>query len=377
LRSLCRALGSLCRSVVDALYTPPKRLYLRVNTFLIKRGELIDRLRERGIRAYPDPFVDEALYIVLEGPFRIEALQKKIVVNRHAAESILMGANTYAPGVVSYDPFRRGDTVTIMAPNMRPVAIGITVIDSGQLKKMKHGLVARTIKSVYSAPPIREMPEYRTGYFYPQSLPAMMVSKLMDPRPGQLIVDMNCSPGGKTSHVVQLTRGSARILGFDRNLGKVERVRETLTRLKLYLNTVLAPADTRYIDVDLLGENRADAVLIDPPCTGLGVRPKIEIRTRKPDLVNSYLYQRQFFRPAKKIVKPGGRIVYSTCTLTYEENEGNILYAVKEHGLECVDLGRIPYAEKLVFRDCTAYRFGPHIDDMPGFFISVLRKPSS
>ena len=376
-RSLCRSLGSLCRSVIDAIFRVPRRLYLRVNTTIVSRDQLLDLLRSKGIDVHPDPYIDEAIYILLAGPYRIEVLDKKIIVNRHAAESIMMGANTYAPGVIDYDYFKQGETITIMAPNMRPVAIGVAAVDSDALKKMKHGLVARTIKSVYRAPPIRDLPEYRAGYFYPQSLPAMMVARLLDPKPGEVIVDMNSSPGGKTSHIVQLTRGAARVLAFDRNTGKVERVKETLVRLRLYRNVVLTPADTRYIDIDLLGENIADAVLIDPPCTGLGVRPKIEIRTSRADLINSYQYQRQFFKPAKAIVKPGGRIIYSTCTLTYEENQGNILYAIRTHKFQCVDLGNIPYAEKLVFDNCTAYRFGPHIEDMPGFFIAVLKKPLS
>ncbi len=376
-KSLCRSLGSLCHSVIDAIFRVPRRLYLRVNTAVISRDHLLDLLRAKGINVYPDPYVDEAIYILLAGPYKIEVLQKKIIVNRHAAESIMMGANTYAPGVIDYDYFKQGETVTIMAPNMKPVAIGVTVVDSDTLKKMRKGLVARTIKSVYRAPPIRDLPEYRAGYFYPQSLPAMMVSRLLDPKPGEVIVDMNSSPGGKTSHIAQLTRGAARILAFDRNTGKIERVRETLERLRLYRNVILIPADTRYIDIDLLSSGIADAVLIDPPCTGLGVRPKIEIRTGRADLINSYRYQRQFFRPAKTIVKPGGRIVYSTCTLTYEENQGNILYAIKTYKLQCVDLGHVPYAEKIVFDNCTAYRFGPHIEDMPGFFIAVLRKPLS
>jgi predicted RNA-binding protein (TIGR00451 family) len=374
LRDLMRIYGSLTYRVIEKIFEPPNRLYLRVNTLLITRGELIDRLRSKGIRVFPDPYIEEAIYIVIEGPYKIPLLDKTIIVDRYAAESVMLGANLYRPGILKHDHFRKGEYLTILSPNNKPIAIGEAIVSSEELRNMSSGIVVKTIKSLYRAPPIRDLEEYERGLFYPQSLPSMIVSKILNPEPGELIIDMNAAPGGKTSHIVQITRGMGRVIAFDRNLKKILRVFNTLNRLKLFRNTVLLPMDSRYIHIDLELGGRADKVLIDPPCTGLGVRPKILIDKNLDDAIRLSNYQRQFLNTAYHIVRRKGLVAYSTCTLTFIENESNIEYAVEKLGFETVEIETPPYAEKVYYGDITAYRYSPLSYNMPGYFISLLRK---
>ncbi len=373
-KELMRVYGSLTDEIIHSIHTPPKRLYLRVNTMYTTRGELIDKLREKNIEVYPDPYIDEAIYISLKGPNRIDTSGKRVVVNRYAAESIMLGANLYAPGLAYFDEFKVDDLLTIYAPNNKPVANARAVVSSRDAKKMKKGLIAININPLYYAPPIRELDEYREGLFYPQSLPAIITTHLLDPRPGELIIDMNAAPGGKTSHIVQYTKGMGRIVAFERNVSKALKVVETLTRLRLYINTVVLPFDSRYIDTILVLNDKADRVLIDPPCTGLGVRPKIYIDKKCIDLRNSYLYQQHFFTPAYRVLRKKGRLVYSTCTLTLLENEYNASILVEKYGLNSIDMGWIPYADKVYYADIIAYRFHPISYDMNGYFIAVFEK---
>ncbi len=377
MKSLYRVYGSSTKYLVEKLYTPPSRLYIRVNTLEINRDVLLSMFKEKGYDVYSDPYVEEAIYFPIKGPYKIPILDKKIKVDKYAAESILMGANLYAPGIHRYDDFREGEEVNVVSPNNMVIAVVETTVSSEKLKHVRRGIIGINKLSLYRAPPIRDLPGYNDGLFYPQSLPAMFVSKILNPYPGELIVDMNSAPGGKTSHLVLLTRGSARIFAFERNLRKSLKVVETLNRLKAYKNVIVAPMDSRYIDQDLLLLDRVDKVLVDPPCTGLGVRPKISIDKTWKDVVVSHNYQFQFIKTAYKILRKGGLMIYSTCTLTFEENELVSLKSIRELGFESIDLGRLPYSDKIYFEDLVAYRFSPLNHDMPGYYIVLFRKPFS
>lgn len=199
---------------------------------------------------------------------------------------------------------------------------------------------------------------------------------MIDPRPNEVIVDMNAAPGGKTSHIIQLSEGKAVVHAFDRSEGKVRELIEVLSRLGMDGLYRVEVRDTRYLDVDRPDlVNSVDKVLIDPPCTDMGVRPRLfDVKTM--DLVISMSnYQRQFIKVAWKLLKPGGVLVYSTCTIPPLENEDNIAYA-ESLGFEVVNISVPNASGGLIskYRD-SVVRFYPHIHDTPGFFIAKLRKP--
>ncbi|OYT40322.1 MAG: RNA methyltransferase [Desulfurococcales archaeon ex4484_58] len=374
--SLMRIYGSSTEYLFRKLFTPPNRLYIRVNTLLISRDELIDLLKEKGLNPNPDPYIEDAIYFNVKGPYHIPILDKRIIVDRYTAESLMLGANLYRPGVIKYDDFNKGEKVNVVAPNNMIVAVVKTVVSSDKLKYMKKGLIGYNILSKYRAPALRSLEEYNKGYFYSQSLPAMMVSRVIKPKPYELIADLTAAPGGKTSHVVQLTKGLARVVAFERNVKKTLKLINNLKILKLYRNVIALPMDSRYIDIDLDLVGRVDKVIVDPPCSSLGVRPRILIDRKYEDIIVLRDYQIQFLRVASKIVRPGGLIVYSTCTLTFEENELNVLEASK-WGLKPIDLGELPYSERVLFDEVIAYRYSPLYYDMPGYFIALLKKTVS
>jgi len=229
-------------------------------------------------------------------------------------------------------------------------------------------------ESIYRAPRLRELEEYKLGMFYAQSLPAMLVSLFLEPQANEVIVDMCAGPGGKATHLAQLSQGAARIIALDHTSRRVELVRKEVERLRLK-NVIVLKADSRYLHLDYPWI-KADKVLVDPPCSSLGVRPKLFDRKNFEDVKNLANYQKQFIREAWLILKPGGLLAYSTCTTTLLENEENIEYAM-EIGFKPVEppilagsRGATPY----YFRDLVA-RFHPHKHPHPGFFIALLRKP--
>lgn len=375
LDQLRKVYGSLVHRLVELLALPPRRLYVRVNTVKATREEVITLLDREGVVAYPDEYVSDAVYFKVEGPFTLECPSSKtITVNLKTAVSLLLGANLYRPGVLKAEPFKEGELLLAVTKNKTPVACIKAVHSYSEMLLRQRGLVGLNICSPYKAPRIADTKVYINGLIYPQSAPSIITTHVLKPRAGELIVDMNASPGGKTSHVVQLTRGRSRIIAVDRSEKKVEELRATLTKLGLLANVIMVPTDSRYIYADF-NVRDADRVLVDPPCSNLGVRPLLDYSRTLKDVISLSSYQRQFLKAASRILKPGGVLVYSTCTLTMAENEENIVYAVEELGFASMEPEELPpYTEKVSYKGIVAYRFSPFTEDMPGYFIAVLTK---
>ena len=358
-------------SMARAIKRPPSRYYIRVNTIKVDSASLIRILEARGFRAYPDEALEEAVWLPIEGPFRVESSPKYVVADKHASESVYLGANLYGPGVLYMPPgISRGDVVNVVSPRGDVVASGIAMVDSGSFKRGFRGVVVEVKESVYRLPKLRELPEYGFGLFYEQSQPAQWVGRVVEPREGEVIVDMCAAPGGKATHVAQLSGNRAVIHAFDRSWPKVAQVEFNAARLGVRVNAHVA--DSRYLDVDYPGlVGSVDKVLIDPPCSDMGVRPKLYYRLTMGDVVNYAEYQRQFIKVAYRLLKPGGALVYSTCTIPPMEDEDNVKYA-ESLGFKAVEV-KIPAG--LPALDGLSRRFHPHIHDSPGFFIAKLIKP--
>jgi len=374
--ALERVYGEDLDSFLDAVSRPGSRLYFRVNTLRIDPGELIDSLRARGLDVRRDEELPEALYVPVQGPFEIERLELCVLVDKRAAESILLGANLYAPGVRWCDPrIRRGDEVSILGPGGILVANGIAAMSCEEMLRSRHGLAVEVVRSRYRAPCLRSLPEFEKGLIYPQSLPAIYVSRILDPQPNDLVVDMCAAPGGKTGHIVELSRGRATIYAFDHSKSKIEELRNEMRRLG-HLDLVhVERRDSRYLHLDL-PTLRPTKVLVDPPCTALGVRPKVlDVKTWR-DVVSSARYQVQFLWTALRIARVGARIVYSTCTVTVEENE--LLVELIAEKCRCVEIEKIEvrrFSRGVWGAHSDSYvRVHPHLHDATGYFIASLRK---
>jgi len=378
LRALERVYGKEVANFLNSITSPGSRLYVRVNVLRTSTGIVIDRLRERGVEVYADEELEEALYFPVKGPFKVELLDKKIVVDKRAAESIYMGANVYAPGIVECRDVRKGDEVTVLAEDGTPVANAVAVVDCEEVLKasVRRGVVAETVNPVYRAPKIKELPEYREGLIYPQSLAAMYVTHVLSPRPGELVVDTCAAPGGKTTHIIEYSRGKAYVIAFDHSQRKLSELMSNLERLGEECFAEVWRADSRYLHIDFPWI-KADKVVVDPPCTALGVRPKILDFKRYRDVRNAAKYQVQFLRSAFHILKPGGVLVYSTCTVTVEENEEVVENFVEE--VKCAEIVGIDISRGARgvsgYRYSNAFiRFHPHIHNTSGYFIAKLLK---
>ncbi len=363
--------------IFKSLKEPPRRYYVRVNTLVTSPEDVVKRLREKGYDVHFDEHLPEAIWFKVEGPFKIPSARKIVVVDKFAAESVYVGAHVYAPGIIKARGIKKGDEVTVVAPNGEEIAYGIAEMSEDEIRKRKRGLAVRVQVSKYKAPSLRELEEYKSGLIYDQSIAAQWVAHVLQPCPGEIVVDMNCAPGGKLTHIVQLSKAKARVYAFDRSIPKVTETIEHLKRLRMYHVVDIQLHDSRYLDVDfsrLVG--KVDKILIDPPCTSLGVRPKVIDIKLYEDVEITYKYQIQFLKPAYKLLRSGGVLVYSTCTLTPLENEHVVEEALKlGFDIEYVD---IPYkCPGVTFHEWgyMVARFHPHVHEYaPGFFIAKLVK---
>ena len=335
-----------------------------------------EELRSLGfeVRALADL---DVVFIKVLGPFDVPELQKKIVVDKLTAEAVMVGANVYAPGVKSMEGVERGEVVAVTDPRGRPVAIGKAVVSSKELRLLKRGLVAETLTSVYRLPPIRSLELYMRGEIYPQSLPSILAVRALDLEGRELVVDLTASPGGKLTYASQLMKNEGLVIGIDRSLKKVEVLEENIHRLGVK-NAKTICMDSRYADLELKDlRGKVDVVIVDPPCSAIGVRPKLYDNLTEKAVRDLSEYQRQFMKAGSNLLRKGGKMLYSVCTISIEECEDNVNYAAEELGLQPVkgsspigDVGlpsRSRYADKLV-------RFHPHVHDTPGFFYAVLVK---
>ena len=346
-----------------SLKHPGRHVCLRVNVLKASPEEVLEEIG--GYVPYRE--MPEVVCARIEGPFKVEMHEKVVVADKYAAESVMLGANLYAPGVIRAKGVKKGDRVTVVVERtFEPVAEGVAMMDEEEMKGGR-GLAVLTERSLYKAPKTRELKSVKEGKAYEQSAPSAYVAHVVDPKEGELIVDMNAAPGGKASHVYEISGGKAKVIAVDLSKKRVRKMMENFKRLGHDIEVVRA--DSRYLDVDypsLVG--KVDAVLIDPPCTALGVIPKLwDVKTGK-DIENAVRYQRQFFKPASKLLKRGGRLVYSTCTLTWSENEGMIEYA-ERYGFELEEI-RGPWGR---CREGTI-RVSPHLHMEPGFYIMKFRK---
>ncbi|MHC1636759.1 MAG: PUA domain-containing protein [Candidatus Nezhaarchaeales archaeon] len=360
-----------------ALSSPGSWYTVRVNTLKTTLDKIEEYFKTLGFEVKVLNGLDDVILIKVLGPFDVPELEKTVVVDKLTAESVMVGADVYVPGIRKMEKINKGDIVTIVDPRGNPVAIGRAVISSHDIKFLRRGLAIKNLTSIYKLPPIRSLDIYASGAIYPQSLPSILAVRALNPQEGEVIVDLTASPGGKLTYTSQLMKNKGLVIGIDRSPSKIEILNENIRRLGIK-NAKTLCLDSRYADLELHElKGKVDAVIVDPPCSALGVRPKLYDELTNKSIRDLSEYQKQFIKSGFNLLRKGGRLLYSVCTMCIEECENNINYAVEQLNMQPIETPRLIGDRGL--RKCSEHadkmvRFHPHIHDTPGFFYAILVK---
>src|SRR5919112_1157795 len=233
------------------------------------------------------------------------------------------------------------------------------------------------VLAVEKAPlPTGATSEYLLGHYYIQDLSSCMAVDALDIAPGQVVLDVGAAPGGKTTFMAQKMNNSGAIIALEPNGKRARSMSFNLARCGVY-NTCIFKTEGMYAGKF---EMKFDRVLLDAPCSCEGVIARDPTRKRShtpADVDYCSGIQEKMLESAIRTVKPGGLLVYSTCSFAPEENEmivDRILQNFRNVTIEPIDYGSSGLVRfgDLVFHDLlkNARRFYPHLDDTTGFFIA-------
>ncbi len=200
---------------------------------------------------------------------------------------------------------------------------------------------------------------YEHGLFTPQDESSMMVAEKLDPQHGDLVMDVCAAPGGKTTAIAERMNNTGRIIASDIYRRKLEQVNREAKRLGI-TNIESRSWDATRVDSTMV--DKADRVLVDAPCSGLGVvrrKPEIKYKEKNADIELLPKKQLAILSASSSYVKPGGTLVYSTCTINPDENEKVVAEFLKKNP-------SFSKTERILLL--------PNVNGTDGFFICVMKK---
>ncbi|XP_049873958.1 tRNA (cytosine(72)-C(5))-methyltransferase NSUN6 [Pectinophora gossypiella] len=342
--------------------------------------------------------------------------EHEVVVDALCAAAVLRGAHVFAPGVMGLSPdCKVGEKVDIYGDleghckrglkikyTGKKVYVGTGILKMSRYELYDNGIQPRGI-AVHTLLPASRLPVVNEsispkGEILLQNLPSIVCGWVVDAEPNDFILDMCAAPGNKTTHLAEMSNNQAKIIAIDKTKLKTDKIRincelQAITCVKIYFyDSTKICSNTRGLNGEPPFQPKTfDKVLLDAPCSGLGQRPQLNNKMT-PKMLQSYKFmQRKLFEAAAKVLKVHGKLVYSTCTVTVDENEALVAWALKKFPF----MKLIP-AEPLLggpgLANCgltddqrlLVQRFGPEDDplrqvdaifkDTIGFFIAAFTK---
>lgn len=222
---------------------------------------------------------------------------------------------------------------------------------------------------------LRFLESFEKGYFQVQDVSSMLVGLAANPKPGDTVIDVCAAPGGKSIHVADLLLGTGHVEARDLTDYKVGLIEENITRCG-FTNVTAKRADALMFDE--AAKESADIVIADLPCSGLGVLKKksdIKYRMSQQQIEELAQLQRRILKNAAAYVKPGGTLIYSTCTITKEENDMQVDWILENLPLQLVSLEGCMCEELLKNHEREGVlQLLPGREKTDGFFLAKLQK---
>jgi len=220
-----------------------------------------------------------------------------------------------------------------------------------------------------------EFESFRRGWFQVQDEAAQLVTLLLDPQPGETILDACSGLGGKTGHIAQLIKDKGTIFALDQNIHKLDKLRKEMDRLGI------SSVEIRHMDLNtpVTGDvpRRFDRILLDAPCSGMGVlrrNPDIKWRMQPGRLKMLRENQIRLLNRVAEWVEPGGVMVYAVCSLEPEENEDVVdaFLSMNENFEIVCQPSNLPDGAAMIINSRGFLKTLPHHHHMDGFFAAKI-----
>jgi NOL1/NOP2/sun family putative RNA methylase len=226
--------------------------------------------------------------------------------------------------------------------------------------------------------------EFLQGYYYLQNVASMLPAIILNPKSSDIVIDMCAAPGSKATHLAQLMNNEGTLILIDRNKKRIPALEVNLRRLGIQNSLVLNFNAIKLQELNI----KADKILLDAPCTGEGLVRKDKNRKKSKklkDIEKLSSIQKKLLYAGLKMLKPKGKLLYSTCSIGPEENEfviNEILEQEPDFSISKISEsyglnGLTKVYEKSLREDLKhSQRLYPHIHDTIGFFLCLIRKES-
>ncbi|PRR84142.1 16S rRNA (cytosine(967)-C(5))-methyltransferase RsmB [Clostridium vincentii] len=238
---------------------------------------------------------------------------------------------------------------------------------------VEEGFICPEAISIKGGHGIDSNQEFIDGNITVQDESAMLVAPLLEIEKGQIVFDLCSAPGGKATHIAELLENTGEVLAFDIHPQKLDLIKENCDRLGL-TNIKLEEMDATKLNPKLA--LMADRVLIDVPCSGLGIirkKPEIKWTKKRIELKEIVPVQRDIMNNAWEYLKQDGIMVYATCTLNKEENEENVDWFLSKHKDAQIEKVFIGKGDNLKYTQTGTLTILPN-EHMDGFFVAKFRK---
>ncbi|CAH1790954.1 unnamed protein product [Owenia fusiformis] len=416
---------SVCyREFIETITTPPAYTVVRVNTMKQSREDTMKQLqreldkqcreRERELSIVePHLVLPDALVVKHRKPnHEIPKHPLEVIVDVFCGMSVMRGADIYCQGIMGAPPIMKpGDLVSVFVDLDGKCLKGLPKSFDGARYFLGNGkaIVSRQdlfcfedeapdgvgikmMDTIYEAPSLNNL---LPQLIFAQNLPSIVCSHVLDPKPGEYILDMCASPGGKTTHLGTLMNNTGKVIAFDKGPSKIAKIE---SNVKMWDLTIIEPYAFNACNAfdptappsgpPPYPEATFDKVLLDGPCSALGQRPLLKNKSSLKQIKSNPPLQKRIFDNAVKLLKPGGTLVYSTCTITLEENEGIVCWALDKYpclsledqfphiggsGRKGTNLNDTQLAKLQVF-DMFSKDEGSYDNDTIGFFIAKFKK---
>lgn len=329
-------------------------------------GVLRNFLRRLPELKWPDPAEDRITALAVQHSHPAWLVQEWTErFGREEAAQLLEAGNQVPPLTVRVNTLKA----------TREEAAAALEAEGVHTEPTRHSPYGLIIQGLTSASQLDRLKAMKAGLFTVQDESSMLVGPVVSPEPGWTVIDMAAAPGGKATHLAELMNNQGRVLALDIHPHKIDLIEQNARRLGLTIVEGICQ-DAR--EAGRMLPARADAVLCDVPCSGLGtLARRADARWRKsPEDVEQLVpVQRAILESALQCLKPGGTLVYSTCTIQPRENQELVEAFVQAHPEIAFDAIAHFLPPTLAESATGGYiQLLPHRHGTDGFFIARMRK---